>query len=96
MNQSIGEHIERHDPTLSLPYRIDVEEGRSPRIGSRGKSEQLDVFLGGDEESWTRALKFVLADIKWIIAWSTKHCYERPYASSLPPTGGAGGGVANK
>ena len=25
------------------------------------------------DEKWTRALKFALADIKWIIAWSTKH-----------------------
>jgi hypothetical protein len=25
------------------------------------------------DERWTRALKFALADVKWIIAWSTKH-----------------------
>jgi len=72
--QELGEHIKHHDPTLSLPYDIEVQEGKTPKIGSRGKHEQLDASWGNDEETWTRALKYVLADIKWIVAWSTKHC----------------------
>lgn len=60
----LGEHIRMHDPTLELPNPIDVVESTISNIS---------VLLGNDEELWTRALKFMLADIKWIIAWYTKH-----------------------
>lgn len=69
--KELGDHISRHDPPLAMPYSIDVEEGSSPRIGT-GR-EQLELFLGGDEVLWTRALKYLLADIKWMQAWNTKH-----------------------
>ena len=56
-----------------MPYRLDLEDGRPPRIGSRTGGEQLELFRGTDDLSWTKALKFLLSDIKWLIAWSTKH-----------------------
>jgi beclin len=62
-----GEHITRHDPTLSLPYSINSEEG---------KVNDYLVFLGNDEDIWTKGLKFMLSDIKWIIAWAAKHSYD--------------------
>ena len=62
-----GEHISRHDPTLSLPYSINSEEG---------KVNDYLVFLGNDEDIWTKGLKFMLSDIKWIIAWAAKHSYD--------------------
>ena len=61
------------DPPLTFPYRIEVEEGRTPRIGSRTGGEQLELYRGSDDLAWTKALKFLLSDIKWAIAWSTKH-----------------------
>ncbi len=63
--QEVGEYISNYDPTLSVPYKISVHESR---IGD------LSFVYGSDDEVWTRALKFMLADIKWIIAWYTKHC----------------------
>lgn len=61
----VGEHINNHDPTLSLPYKINIADSR---IGD------ISFTYGGDEEVWTRALKFMLSNIKWIIAWYAKHC----------------------
>lgn len=62
--QELGDHVTKHDPTLQLPYVINANEG---------KINDQSVILGSDDETWTRALKLLLADIKWIIAWSTKH-----------------------
>ena len=60
----LGEHVMHQDPTLQIPYAI---------LASEGKIHGYPISLGTDEEQWTRALKFMLSDIKWIVAWSTKH-----------------------
>ena len=62
--EDIGDHIRQADPTLSLPFSINVYDA---------KVNDMSILLGTDDESWTRALKFLLANIKWIIAWKTKH-----------------------
>ena len=85
----LGNYIASHDPPLCLPYKIDVGDGsgRSCTIAPRNPVNQaqtvaLDLFWSGNasagalndqDEQWTRALKFALADVKWIIAWSSKH-----------------------
>ena len=66
----LGQHIMSLDPTLTLPYEIET-------TGTDGKINNLSVCYGGDEEQWTKSLKFLLTCIKWIIAWSTKHLYYR-------------------
>jgi beclin 1 len=66
--QELGDHVTKHDPTLQLPYNINVNDGKI--------NDQV-VILGSDDEQWTRALKLLLADIKWIIAWSTKHLSQK-------------------
>ena len=60
----LGMYVMEQDPTLQLPYDIDTREG---------KINHLPITLSNDDEGWTRALKYLLSDIKWIIAWSTKH-----------------------
>jgi beclin len=60
----LGSHVMEQDPTLQLPYEIDAAEG---------KINSHPITLSADEEQWTRALKYLLSDVKWIIAWSTKH-----------------------
>lgn len=60
----LGEHIRHHDPTLDLPNPIDLENNTISGI---------PVLLGSSDEMWTKALKCMLADIKWIISWYTKH-----------------------
>jgi beclin 1 len=61
----LGEYTKNKDPTLALPYAINVAEG---------KIHDQNVFWGTDDEAWTRALKYLLTDVKWLIAWTTKHC----------------------
>ena len=61
--QEFGDHVTIYDPTLQLHYTIYVDYC---------KIVYQKVTLGSDDETWTRALKLLLADIKWIIAWSTK------------------------
>lgn len=66
--QELGDHVTKHDPTLQLPYTIYLNDG---------KIHDQVIILGSDDETWTRALKLLLADIKWIIAWSTKHLSQK-------------------
>jgi len=33
----------------------------------------LELYRGTDDVAWTRAMKFLLSDIKWMISWSAKH-----------------------
>jgi hypothetical protein len=55
--------------------------GSIPTPVSQNTSSSSSLLLGSAasttantaDEKWTRALKFAFADIKWIIAWSTKH-----------------------
>lgn len=63
--QELGDHVSSYDPTLAVPYKISVSDSK---IGD------LSFVYGGDDEVWTRSLKFMLSDVKWIIAWYTKHC----------------------
>ena len=85
----LGAYISVHDPPLCLPYKIDIGDGsgRSCTISptnpaNQDQAAELDLFWSGNtsagayndhDEQWTRALKFALTDIKWIVAWSTKH-----------------------
>ncbi len=60
----VGDHVQEHDPTLRLPYHIKEKEGT---VGG------LSVALGNSYEDWTRALKYMLTDLKWIAAWAAKY-----------------------
>jgi beclin 1 len=62
--EEFGTFVERQDPTLRLPHRI--QEGA--KVGGLSIS-----LVQGEEEAWTRALKYLLTDLKWLLAWSAKH-----------------------
>ncbi len=63
--QDIGDHITRHDPTIQTPYEIN---------GNDGKINGHSIYFGNDDEQWTKACKYMLTNIKWMIAWAAKHC----------------------
>ena len=63
--QEFGEYIEEHDPVLQLPYAITLAENK---IGDMSVH-----YTGNEDERWTRALKFMLTNLKWIVAWASKH-----------------------
>ena len=52
------------DPAFGLPYPGDGQE----KIGG------VSIIFGQvSDELWTRALKMLLTNVKWIVAWSAKH-----------------------
>jgi beclin 1 len=63
--QELGEFISKHDPTIQMPYEVAANDGK---IGGHS------IYFGNDDEVWTRACKFMLTNVKWMIAWSSKHC----------------------
>ena len=61
----LGIYTQAIDPTLSLPYEININDM---------KISDINVLLGySDDESWTKAMKYMLTDIKWILTWTVKH-----------------------
>jgi hypothetical protein len=62
--RDVGLHVSQQDPTLQLPHKIDAEGGM---IGG------LSVALGSAGDNFSRAMKFMLTDIKWIIAFVAKY-----------------------
>ena len=61
----IGDHISNHDPTIQMPYEMNISEA---------KINGHSIHYNSDDEQWTRACKYLLTNIKWMIAWSAKHC----------------------
>lgn len=70
--QELGEHTSETDPTLSMPYKISLPDSK---IG-----EACFTYGSTDDEGWTRAMKFMLSNIKWLVAWATKHA-QAPFPS---------------
>ena len=60
----LGAFVSARDPTVPVPHAI------SPDCSS---INDLPIALGTDFELWTKALKCLLTNIKWIIAWVAKH-----------------------
>ena len=56
----MGLQAARQDPAMAFPYRID-----SGRIGGLSLSYAESV-------EWTRAMKYLLTDLKWVVAWRAK------------------------
>ncbi|DAZ99507.1 TPA: hypothetical protein N0F65_005379, partial [Lagenidium giganteum] len=55
-----GRRAMKEEPSLKFPYKIQ-----------RGKIGDLPISLGNDEQ-WTKALKFMLTHLKWLLAWVAK------------------------
>ncbi|XP_063231200.1 beclin-1-like protein isoform X2 [Bacillus rossius redtenbacheri] len=63
--QQFKEEVEKGDSGFSLPYRM--ERGKIEDV-STGNSYSIKIQLNS-EEQWTKALKFVLTNLKWGLAW---------------------------
>lgn len=63
--QQFKEEVERGDSGFCLPYRMDkgkIEDSAS------NNSFSIKVQFNS-EEQWTKALKFLLTNLKWCLAW---------------------------
>lgn len=64
--QQFKTHVESQDHHFKLPYRINKD-----KIGDN-HGEHSIKFQGNHEETWTKALKFMLTNLKWCLAWVCK------------------------
>ncbi|RMX68713.1 hypothetical protein DD238_003944 [Peronospora effusa] len=58
--EDAGRRAMKEEPLLKFPYKVE-----------RGKIGGLPISLGNDEQ-WTRALKYMLTHLKWLLAWISK------------------------
>ncbi|XP_032821445.1 beclin-1 isoform X3 [Petromyzon marinus] len=70
--QQFKEEVEKGDTGFCLPYKMDVEKGRIEDTGGTGGSYSIKIQFNS-EEQWTKALKFMLTDLKWGLAWVSSH-----------------------
>ena len=61
------EIVQERDRTIALPHAIDASIRGEMTIGG------LPIAYGPDGEQWTRAMKYLLTDVKWLVAFTTKH-----------------------
>ena len=76
--------IQRRDRTMALPHIIAPLNHANTNGGTASAasgSNGGELGIGGlsvsygiaDPIEWTRAMKFVLTDVKWLVAYSAKH-----------------------
>eukprot|EP00040_Diaphanoeca_grandis_P004194 m.27481 g.27481 ORF g.27481 m.27481 type:complete len:443 (+) comp15755_c0_seq2:137-1465(+) len=64
--QQFKDHVESRDVHFNLPYSINKD-----RIGDSNGELSVRIQLN-HEETWTKALKFMLTNLKWCLAWVCK------------------------
>lgn len=62
-----ADQVARRDRTIALPHAIESSSRGELTIGG------LPISFGTDGERWTRAMKYFLTDLKWLVAFTTKH-----------------------
>ncbi|KAM7050303.1 beclin-2 [Molossus nigricans] len=71
--QQFQEEAEKGEPGLCLPHRIHAERGLLEDAGA-GRLYSIRTHRN-TEESWTRALRLLLTNFEWCLAWvSLRHC----------------------
>lgn len=63
--QQFKEEVEKGDSGFCLPYRMEKGKIEDP---SSGNSYSVKIQFNS-EEQWTKALKFMLTNLKWGLAW---------------------------
>ncbi|XP_071792495.1 beclin-1-like [Asterias amurensis] len=63
--QQLEEEVERGDTSFCLPYKMS---GGKIEDKSNGATYSVKIQFNS-EEQWTKALKFMLTNLKWALAW---------------------------
>ncbi|XP_077024289.1 beclin-2 [Tamandua tetradactyla] len=66
--QQFKEEAEKGEWGLCLPYRINVKNGLMEDPGGSHERYSIRTLLN-TERQWTKALKFMLINLKWSLAW---------------------------
>lgn len=64
--QQFKDHVESKDAHFKLPYRIEKD-----KIGDSHGDASIRIQFN-QEETWTKALKYMLTNLKWCLAWVCK------------------------
>ncbi|XP_077969310.1 beclin-1-like [Styela clava] len=64
--QQFKEEVEQSKKGFKLPYKM--EKGKIEDTGGTGTSYWIKLQFNS-EEQWTKALKFMLTNLKWGLAW---------------------------
>ncbi|KAF0293328.1 Beclin-1-like protein [Amphibalanus amphitrite] len=79
--QELQEKIESGDAKFRLPYRVSKGKIEDPQAGT---AYSVKIQLNS-EEHWTKALKYMLTNLKWGIAWV---CADSTLGELAPPEPG--------
>eukprot|EP01112_Ceratiomyxa_fruticulosa_P023175 TRINITY_DN8758_c0_g1_i2.p1 TRINITY_DN8758_c0_g1~~TRINITY_DN8758_c0_g1_i2.p1 ORF type:complete len:620 (-),score=138.03 TRINITY_DN8758_c0_g1_i2:19-1878(-) len=60
--KEMADFAESQDKTLSLPYKMEKD-----KVGDMSIKIQFN-----NEETWTKSLKYMLTNLKWLLAWMSK------------------------
>ncbi|KAH9076319.1 hypothetical protein Ae201684P_012805 [Aphanomyces euteiches] len=77
-NMALGYLLECVDEAGQMAKKEDAKTGFPYKI-FKGKIGELNIAVGGNDEQWTRALKYLLTHLKWLLAWAAKR-YKAPNA----------------
>ena len=66
-NQLYCHQVEKGDSGFCLPYEMEKGKIRDPATGST-YSVKMQF---NSEEQWTKAMKYMLTNLKWGLAWVT-------------------------
>ncbi|XP_044728982.1 beclin-1-like protein isoform X2 [Chrysoperla carnea] len=71
--QQFKEEVEKEDPGFCLPYKIRMDKNNPEKSGKIEDSANGNCYFikiqFNSEEQWTKALKFLLTNLKWGLAW---------------------------
>lgn len=65
--QEFKEEVEKGETYFCLPYRKNVEKGKTEDTRGSGGSYSIKTQFNS-EEQWTKALKFMLMNLNWGLA----------------------------
>ncbi|UXI14957.1 STAM-binding protein-like A [Sarcoptes scabiei] len=69
--QQFYQEIQRQDSNFKLPYQMDIKGDLYEKANNIRYSIKINI---NTEEKWTKALKFMLTNLKWILALvASKH-----------------------
>lgn len=69
--RQLTNHARRYDPNFSPKYTIDVKNGK---IGDAENNNMVSISpLQSSNEEWTRSLKYMLTNLKFLLAWVARY-----------------------
>jgi beclin len=69
--RQLGDFAEAHDANLKLPYKYCSLGWSNDRIVKDKIGDACVRLAFNQDETWTRALKYILTNAKWILAYAS-------------------------